>query len=116
MSNSVHDMLQELHDVIITERESAKALDLDTLQAATLRKGELLQQLDVVGGLNAENRELAEKIRFENRRNAYLLWSALNWIRESMEFFGRRSTPDAYTPGGDLVVGKNGGHLLSGRA
>jgi len=116
MTANVHGLLQELHEVIIAERESAKVLDLEALQQATVRKEQLLQQLDIQGELAPEERELASVIRFENRRNAYLLWSALNWIRESMEFFGRRSTPDSYSPSGALVAGKNGGHLLSGRA
>lgn len=116
MSQNVHEMLQDLHAVILRERESAKSLDIEALQEATLRKEQLLQQLDIQGELAPEDRELASAIRFENRRNAYLLWSALNWIRESMEFLGRRSTPNSYSPAGMLVTGKNGGHLLSGRA
>jgi flagellar biosynthesis/type III secretory pathway chaperone len=116
MTTTTHETLQALHDAIISERDSAKALDLDALQAATAKKEVLLQQLDFCAELAAEDRELATKIRFENRRNAYLLWSALNWIRESMEFFGRRTTPTSYNTTGTLVTGKNGGHLLSGRA
>jgi flagellar biosynthesis/type III secretory pathway chaperone len=116
MIKNVHEMLQDLHAVILAERESAKALDLEALQEATLRKEQLLQQLDIEDELAPEDHELASVIRFENRRNAYLLWSALNWIRESMEFFGQRSTPSSYSPTGVLVTGKNGGHLLSGRA
>jgi hypothetical protein len=116
MSQSIHETLQALHDVIILERECAKALDIAALQAATASKDDLLKQLDTCGELAEEERELATKIRFENRRNAYLLWSALNWIRESMEFFGRSTTPNSYNTTGALVNGKNGGHLLSGRA
>ena len=115
MTHTIHEKLQSLHDVIITERECAKALDLDALQNVTLRKEELLAQLDLEDELGPEERKLADSIRFENRRNAYLLWAALNWIRESMEFFGRKSTPDSYGNNGNLVLNKNGGHLLSGR-
>lgn len=116
MTKTVHEMLLDLHEAILSERESAKVLDIEALQQATKRKENLLQQLDIQGELTPEDRDLASVIRFENRRNAYLLWSALNWIRESMEFFGRRSTPNSYSPTGMLVSGKNGGHLLSGRA
>lgn len=115
MTNTVHEKLQSLYDVILVERECAKALDLEALQQATLLKEELLVQLDLEDELSKEDRVLAESIRFENRRNAYLLWTALNWIRESMEFFGRKSSPDSYNPTGSLVSNKNGGHLLSGR-
>ncbi|MBW2185606.1 MAG: flagellar protein FlgN [Deltaproteobacteria bacterium] len=115
MTHTVHEKLQSLYDVILVERESTKALDLEALQEATLLKEELLAQLDLEDELSQEDRKLAETIRFENRRNAYLLWAALNWIRESMEFFGRKSAPDSYNPTGTLVLNKNGGHLLSGR-
>ena len=115
MTQTIHEKLQSLHDVIITERECAKALDLDALQEVTLRKEELLEQLDLEGELGVEERKLADTIRFENRRNAYLLWTALNWIRESMEFFGRKSVPDSYGHNGNLVLNKSGGHMLSGR-
>ena len=115
MTQTTHEKLQALHDVIIEEREFAKALELDALQDATLRKEELLAQLDLEGVLAPEDRQLADTIRFENRRNAYLLWSALNWIRESMEFFGRKAAPSSYNPTGHLVAKGSGGRLLSGR-
>ncbi len=115
MKNSVRDSLQELLDVIIEEREHAIALDIEAMQDATMRKSVLLDRLDIDVELGDADRELAEKIRFENRRNAYLLWSALNWIRESMEFFGRKTVPDSYTPNGSMVAAIKGGRLLSGR-
>ncbi len=115
MTPTIHEQLQQLHEVIIEERACATALDIDALQVVTSRKESLLQQLSLEDELPAEDRELADTIRFENRRNAYLLWAALNWIRESMEFFGRKSTPDYYSPNGSMVLNKNGGHLLSGR-
>ncbi len=115
MKNSVRDSLQELLDVIIEEREHAIALDIEAMQDATMRKSVLLDRLDIDVELGDADLELAEKIRFENRRNAYLLWSALNWIRESMEFFGRKTVPDSYTPNGSMVAAIKGGRLLSGR-
>ena len=115
MTSTVHNRMQELLAVIIEEREYAKALDIEAMQQATLRKSSLLEQLDIDIQLNGEERKLAEQIRFENRRNAYLLWSALNWIRESMEFFGRKATPDSYSPAGSRVTSIHGGRLLSGR-
>ncbi|EAT15836.1 flagellar protein FlgN [Desulfuromonas acetoxidans] len=115
MTRTIHEQLQALHDVIIEERECAKALDVVALQAVTQRKDALLAQLELEGDLSPEDRQLADTIRFENRRNAYLLWSALNWIRESMEFFGRKTVPDAYTPAGGMVSKGMGGRLLSGR-
>lgn len=115
MTAALHDQLQALYEVILEEREYAKALKLELLQEATQRKQQLLLELDLAQTLGVEDRALADTIRFENRRNAYLLWSALNWIRESMEFFGRKSTPSAYSPAGTLVAKGQGGRLLSGR-
>ena len=115
MTRTIHEQLQALHDVIIEERECAKALDVFALQDATQRKDALIAQLELEGELSPEDRQLADTVRFENRRNAYLLWSALNWIRESMEFFGRKTVPDSYTPAGGMVSKGMGGRLLSGR-
>jgi flagellar biosynthesis/type III secretory pathway chaperone len=115
MTQTIHEQLKTLHEVILEERECAKSLDIVALQEATQRKDALIAQLELEGTLSPEDRQLADTIRFENRRNAYLLWSALNWIRESMEFFGRKTVPDSYTPAGSMVTRGAGGRLLSGR-
>ncbi|MDY0212103.1 MAG: hypothetical protein RBR06_03790 [Desulfuromonadaceae bacterium] len=117
MKPDLSDQLNELYALVVRERECARDLRLDELEEIVRDKGTLLQQLQGFEGisLTAPQKELADKIRFENRCNAYLLWSALNWVRESMAFFGRKSAPDSYDTSGTAVNGASGGHLLSGR-
>jgi hypothetical protein len=116
MSGSfLSDQLKRLHAAILRERESARNLDLEQLAAASLEKAELLQILDASAELGAEERSLAETIRAENRRNAFLFRSTLNWIRESMEFFDQRTTVSSYDPSGRTLNRATGGRLLSGR-
>ncbi|MCK9172925.1 MAG: hypothetical protein RBR03_00835 [Desulfuromonas thiophila] len=117
MNAAIRQQLHQLHELILLERQQARELQLDALQETVQRKEKLLAELDFDGidALAAEERELVERIRFDNRRNAYLLWSALNWIRQSMEFFGRKSRPDSYNPQGMKIQAGVGGRLLSGR-
>jgi hypothetical protein len=112
---SMHEKLTRLHAVILEERECAKALDMDKLTAITKDKEELLLALNHEEELNSQDRVLAETIRAENRRNAYLFWAALNWIQESMAFFGKKTAPAVYSSGGSAVSCQCGGRLLSGK-
>ncbi len=117
MKSDLSSHLSELYALVVRERECARDLRLDELEDVVKEKETLLHQLqdfDAVP-LTAAQQELAGKIRFENRCNAYLLWSALNCIRESMAFFGRKSAPDSYNTSGTAVSGTSGGRLLSGR-
>ena len=108
--------LQKLHDLILRERECAKSLAVDELIAVTEEKEALLQRLQPIAGAGPEVRDLAEKIQRENRRNAYLFWSTLKFIRESLNFFNRQVSPaTGYGIAGGLVHGGNSGMLLTGR-
>jgi flagellar biosynthesis/type III secretory pathway chaperone len=117
MNTPLSEQLNQLYDLVIRERECARDLRLDELQDVVSAKEALMQELQFTEDISVTeaDKELADKLRFENRRNAYLLWSALNWIRESMTFFGRKSAPDAYNTSGTVVSGATGGRLLSGR-
>ncbi|MCA1796619.1 MAG: hypothetical protein LC645_03585 [Geobacteraceae bacterium] len=117
MNANLSEQLNQLYELVIRERECARDLRLDELQDVVSAKEALMQELQFTEEIpvTEADRELADKIRFENRRNAYLLWSALNWIRESMSFFGRKSAPDAYNTSGSVVSSTAGGRLLSGR-
>ena len=112
---SSHQQLVRLHEIILKERECAKALAMDEMMAVTREKEELLRTMNPLKNLNPEDRSFAEKIQAENRRNAYLFWSTLNWIRDTMEFFGRQTVPAAYTAGGYITKNSGGGRLLSGK-
>ena len=117
MNANLSEQLNQLYDLVIRERECARDLRLEELQDVVSAKETLMQELQFTEEIpvTEADKELADKIRFENRRNAYLLWSALNWIRESMSFFGRKSAPDAYNTSGSVVSSTTGGRLLSGR-
>jgi hypothetical protein len=112
---SLREQLQRLLTVILRERECARALDMEELLAAAREKEELLTILGPADVLSPEDRSLVETIRAENRRNAYLFWSTLNWVRESMGFFGRQVSAVSYGSHGRALCHQNGGKLLSGK-
>lgn len=107
----------QLLEILRQERELAKSLDLQGLEALTAEKGRLLASLELLEANEGDEelKALARTVREENRRNAYLYWSALGWVRDMMAFFGQRSVPVGYSSGGSTVTGRFGGRLLSGR-
>ncbi|RMF48119.1 MAG: hypothetical protein D6751_01070 [Deltaproteobacteria bacterium] len=110
------EKLQQLHDLILEERRAAIDLDNERIEHLAERKAELLAELH---DLNFDTndpalRELAQTIRDENRRNAYLLWSSLRWVRDILNFYSRQMTEPAYDPAGQPVPG-GGGKLISGK-
>ncbi|MCF6289674.1 MAG: flagellar protein FlgN [Desulfobacterales bacterium] len=114
--HTLAEQLQQLHDLILRERECAKALDLDGLRAVTREKEELVRRLEPAVDRGPELRALAEKIKLENRRNAYLFWSSLKFVRDSMSFFTRQvSPPAAYGAGGRMIESSGSGLVLAGR-
>jgi len=113
--NSINDKLHLLHELLLQEREHAKRLTVDQMLAVSRQKQELIESFGSMDELDPEDRALAERIRYENRRNAYLLWSALTWIRESMEIFGKKVSPCVYSAGGNSLNKSCNGRLLSGK-
>lgn len=114
-AGTTHEYLVSLRDVILKEREYAKVLDMESLADAMQEKEELIQVLAHVNQLNDEDKELAEIIRHENRRNAYLYRATLGWIRETMEFFGKRTVSAGYSADAGMINSKVNGRLLSGQ-
>ena len=114
-AGTTHDYLVRLRDVILEEREFTKALNMDSLAAVMQEKEELIQVLAHVNQLDEDDKEIAAIIRHENRRNAYLFKATLGWIRETMEFFGKRSVPSSYSANAGMVSSKVNGRLLSGK-
>jgi flagellar biosynthesis/type III secretory pathway chaperone len=110
-----HAQLQRLLELICRERDCAKRCALEEMAAVTEEKELLLRSLGPIAELDGEGRALVARIRSENRRNAYLFWSALKWVRESMSFFGQQTTPIGYSARGGMVGAANSGLLLSGR-
>lgn len=114
-ARTTHEYLVRLRDVIINERQCATQLDMDGMVAAMNEKEQLIQVLVHVKNLDDSDKPLAAEIRHENRRNAYLFKSALGWIRETMEFFGRRTVASTYTCSAGAVAAQVSGRLLSGK-
>lgn len=114
-AGTTRQYLIRLRDVILEEREFTKVLDLESLAQAMQEKEELIQVLAHVNSLAEDDKEIAASIRHENRRNAYLFKSTLGWIRETMEFFGRRTIAASYAADAGMVNAKINGRLLSGK-
>lgn len=110
-----HDYLVRLRDLILLERERAKALDMEGMIRAMRAKEEIVAVLAHVKVIDPADRALAAQIRAENRRNAFLFKSALDWIRETMEFFGHKTVASTYSAYGNTVASQVNGRLLSGR-
>ncbi len=107
--------LETLLGLLQQEREMAQALDMSGLQTVVAAKEELLAELqpqpeDVVG-----LEDLLTQIDQENRRNAFLLWTGLNWVRDLMGFFGKVTMPQVYGGAGQSRTLEQGGRLLSGK-
>ena len=114
-ARTTHDYLIRLRDVIIQEREYAKVLDIPGMIEMMHEKEELVQVLAHVQKIDEEDRPIAAQIRHENRRNAYIFKSTLGWIREIMEFFGKRTVTSTYSASAGTVTSQVNGRLLSGR-
>ncbi|MBU0943445.1 MAG: flagellar protein FlgN [Proteobacteria bacterium] len=112
---TTHEYLVRLHNVILKERENAKALDMEALARTMEEKEEIIQILAHMKVLDEEDKEIAGIIRHENRRNAYLFKATLGWIRETMEFFGKRTVASGYSANAGMVNSKINGRLLSGQ-
>lgn len=109
------DKLHQLHALLLQEREWAKTLAVNKMIAVAQEKQDLMQTLDSMETVDSEDISLAETIRAENKKNAYIFWSALTWIRESMAFLGKKTTVNIYNAGGNTINGVHHGGLLSGK-
>lgn len=107
--------LESLLELLLKEREKAKALDMEGLQEVVRAKEALLAVLNPRPEEVAGMEDLLRKIDHENRRNAFLLWTGLNWVRDMMGFFGKAAMPEVYGGRGQSQVLSRGGRLLSGK-
>lgn len=114
-ARTTRDYMIALRDVIIRERNLAIQLNLNGMYDAMKEKEDLIHVLAHVKKIDQADQPLAEQIRNENRRNAYLFKTTLGWIRETMEFFGKKTTTSTYSAGAGTVRSEVNGRLLSGR-
>lgn len=115
MAQSAREYLTRLRDVILLERSYAKELDIKKMEEVMIEKEELIQILSHYTELHPEDQDIATQIRHENRRNAYMFKSTLGWIRDTMEFFGKRTVTATYSASAGTVSSQVNGRLLSGR-
>ncbi len=116
MANAdLKNRLETLLGLLLEEREKTKALDMVGLQQVVARKQALLAELNPLPEETEGLQDLLKQIDHENRRNAFLLWTGLNWVREVMGFFGRAAMPQVYGGGGQARMLTQGGRLLSGK-
>ncbi len=111
----VRSHLIRLRDLIREEREFAKILDMEGMNHVVAEKESLLLTLSNIEDIHPDDKKYALQIKEENRRNAFLFRSTLNWIQETMEFFGRTTVPVAYGQQGSTVNFNMNGRLLSGK-
>ncbi len=97
------------------EREHAVNLNIEGMVEMMQEKEALLNILAHIQQLDEADQDIASEIRNENRRNAYLFKTTLGWIRETMEFFGKRSVTSTYSAHASEVGAQVNGRLLSGR-
>jgi hypothetical protein len=107
--------LQRLYEVTLEEREAARDLDMDRLMVLLREKEELLPLLEETPDLSPEEKELARTVLYENRRNAYLYNSALNWTSENISLLQSATAPPIYGRSGGMVEQTGDGNLLSGK-
>lgn len=115
MAHSARPHLEKLRNAILLERQYAKEFKLEELEKVMQEKEDLISILSHFTELDPEDRDLAQDIRYQNRRNALLFRSTLCWIRETMEFFGKRTVTSTYTSGANEVPSHVHGRLLSGK-
>ena len=115
MNPTVHHLLVELLKLIRQERQHALSLDMEGMIAVIQQKEAIIKLLGTVDVLEPEDQSIARDIREENRRNAFLFKETLNWIQETMIFFGRKTVPATYSPEGTTLNRPINGRLLSGR-
>ncbi len=116
MANSeLKHKFEQLHQLLLDERERAKRLDIEGLQQVVARKEALLAELKPEAEEAAGMEDLLRQIDHENRRNAYLLLSGLAWVRETMRFFGQATAAQIYGCAGQSVKSRQEGHLLMGK-
>ncbi|MFO7577782.1 MAG: hypothetical protein R6W66_08660 [Pelovirga sp.] len=115
MAGDARQRLEQLLELLLAERSAAQSLDMAALQHAVAAKEELLAGLQLTGDQVTGLEDLLGRITEENRRNAFLLWTGLNWVREMMGFFGKAAMPQIYGGSGQSRTLEQGGRLLSGK-
>ncbi len=111
----VQQKLNALLDLLQQERRAAIALDMQEFERLVTCKQQLMDGFDPQPHEVEGVEDLLKQIEQDNRRNAYLIWSALGWVRQTMHFFGQSTVAQTYGGAGQSLRSKQKVHLLTGR-
>ncbi len=111
----VQEKLDALLELLKQERRAAIDLDMQELERVVTCKQQLLHGFDPQPQEAEGLEDLLKQIDNENRRNAYLIWAGLGWVREMMGFFGRSTAQSTYGLKGQKCSHQVEGRLLSGK-
>lgn len=116
MNTDLRHKLNQLEQLIQRERESARNLKVSELQTIQDEKGLLLAELKTLSGpCTEELKEVATRLQKENRRNAQLLWTMLNFLRQSMCNCSKQLMPMLYGRRGNSIQSAAIGMLHQGK-
>jgi archaellum biogenesis ATPase FlaH len=114
-AKTTHDYLVSLKNAILRERQHAINLNMEGMYEAMQEKEEIIATLMHLKEVDKADKSIVDTIKRENLRNAYLFKTTLGWIRETMEFLGKRTVQSTYSPHASSVDAQVNGRLLSGR-
>jgi flagellar biosynthesis/type III secretory pathway chaperone len=111
----VQEKLNSLLDLLRQERRAAIALNMQEFERLTTCKQQLMDGFDPQPNEVKGVEDLLRQIDQENRRNAYLIWAGLGWVRQTMQFFGQSSVAQTYGDAGESLHSRQEVHLLTGK-
>lgn len=117
MSQTLHEQLLNLRQLLICERNCARDLDMQGMQNILRDKQVLISGLKpyTVDALDHETRQLITRIRLEIRRNTRLYHGCMHTILGIWSAHCRHYGNQGYGPAGNKASGAAAQHLISGK-
>ena len=116
MGQELAQKLKKLGDLILQERRFVCTMQIDGLKQLQEEKGLLVKAIQALDGqCSVEQKQVAGRLREENRRNAQLLYTCLNYLRQAMHNCTKQLTPTKYGRRGNSLKFTPSGLLLTGR-
>ncbi|SDZ79991.1 hypothetical protein SAMN05660420_00372 [Desulfuromusa kysingii] len=116
MEQDLTQNLMQLEKLIMQERCFACTMKIAGLQQIQQEKKQLIDEIRALDGqCSVEQKQVAGRLRDENRRNAQLLYTCLNYLRQAMHNCTRQLTPTSYGCFGNSLQSTPSGLLLTGR-
>ena len=117
MSQTLHEQLLNLRQLLICERNCARDLDMQGLQNILRDKQDFISKLKpyAIDALDDETRKLIIRIQLEVRRNTRLYHSCMHTILGIWSAHCRHYGNQGYGPAGNKAAGTQAQHLISGK-